>query len=160
MGAVRHEFEATIAEADRGGAYVTVPPDVVAALGGRRRTPVVATFDGVEYRGSVVAMGRGMVIGVLKQIRTRLGKEPGDTLTVTLMVDDKPRRVDVPADLRAAFGGGAPAVALRRALRTRTAASTCSGSRRRSVLRRGSVASSRPSRASVRAEDRDVRTGT
>jgi transcription termination factor Rho len=103
MGVVRHEFEATIAAADRGGAYVTVPPDVVAALGGRRRTPVVATFDGVEYRGSVVAMGRGMVIGVLKQIRTRLGKEPGDTLTVTLMVDDKPRRVDVPADLRAAL---------------------------------------------------------
>jgi hypothetical protein len=103
MGAVRHEFEATIAEADRGGAYVRVPPDVVAALGGRRRTPVVATFDGVEYRGSVVAMGRGMVIGVLKQIRTRLGKEPGDTLTVTLMVDDKLRRVDVPADLRAAL---------------------------------------------------------
>ena len=103
MGAVRHEFEATIAEADRGGAYVTVPPDVVTALGGRRRTPDVATFDGVEYRGSVVAMGRGMVIGVLKQIRTRLGKQPGDTLTVTLMVDDKPRRIDVPADLRAAL---------------------------------------------------------
>jgi hypothetical protein len=103
VSAVRHEFEATIAAADRGGAYVTVPPDVVAALGGRRRTPVVATFDGVEYGGSVVAMGRGMVIGVLKQIRTRLGKEPGDTLTVTLMVDDKPRRVDVPGDLRAAL---------------------------------------------------------
>ena len=103
MGVVRHEFEATIVAADRGGAYVAVPPAVVDALGGRGRTPVVATFDGVEYRGSVVAMGSGMVIGILKQIRTRLGKEPGDTIAVTLMVDDEPRRVDVPDDLRAAL---------------------------------------------------------
>jgi hypothetical protein len=103
MRAVRHEFEATIVAADRGGAYVAVPSAVVDALGGRGRTPVLATFDGVEYRGSVVAMGSGMVIGVLKQIRARLGKEPGDTIAVTLVVDDAPRRVDVPDDLRAAL---------------------------------------------------------
>ncbi len=103
MGVVRHEFEATIAAADRGGAYVAVPPAVVDALGGRGRTPVVATVDGVEYRGSVVPMGSGMVVGVLKQIRTRLGKEPGDTVAVTLVVDDEPRWVDVPDDLRAAL---------------------------------------------------------
>jgi Bacteriocin-protection, YdeI or OmpD-Associated/Domain of unknown function (DUF1905) len=103
MGVVRHEFEATIVAADRGGAYVAVPRAVVDALGGRGRTPVVATFDGVEYRGSVVAMGSGMVVGVLKRIRARLGKEPGDTVAVTLVVDDEPRRVDVPDDLRAAL---------------------------------------------------------
>jgi len=103
MGVVRHEFEATIVAADRGGAYVAVPPAVVDAFGGRGRTPVVATFDGVEYRGSVVAMGSGMVVGVLKRIRARLGKEPGDTIAVTLVVDDEPRRVDVPDDLRAAL---------------------------------------------------------
>jgi hypothetical protein len=103
MGVVRHEFEATIVAADRGGAYVAVPRAVVDALGGRGRTPLVATFDGVEYRGSVVAMGSGMVVGVLKRIRARLGKEPGDTVAVTLLVDDEPRRVDVPDDLRAAL---------------------------------------------------------
>ena len=102
-GRGRHEFEATIVAADRAGAYVAVPPAVVDALGGRRRTPVVATFDGVEYRGSVVAMGSGMIIGVRKQIRARVGKEPGDTIRVTLVVDDAPRRVDVPDDLRAAL---------------------------------------------------------
>jgi Bacteriocin-protection, YdeI or OmpD-Associated/Domain of unknown function (DUF1905) len=103
MCVVRHEFEATIVAADRGGAYVAVPPAVVDALGGRGRTPVVATFDAVEYRGSVVAMGSGMVVGVLKRIRARLGKDPGDTIAVTLVVDDEPRRVDVPDDLRAAL---------------------------------------------------------
>jgi Domain of unknown function (DUF1905) len=50
-------FDATITEADRGGAYVRVPPAVVAALGGKGRIPVRATFDGVAYRGSVVSVG-------------------------------------------------------------------------------------------------------
>ena len=103
MSAVRHQFEATIVAADRGGAYVAVPPDVVAALGGRGRIPVIATFDGIEYRGSVVSMGSGPVIGVLQRIRTELGKEPGDMVAVTLTLDDEPRRVAVPEDLRAAL---------------------------------------------------------
>jgi Bacteriocin-protection, YdeI or OmpD-Associated/Domain of unknown function (DUF1905) len=103
VGAVRHEFEATITAADRGGAYVAVPRRVVDALGGRGRTPVVATFDGVEYRGSVVSMGSDKVIGLLQQIRTELGKGPGDTVTVTVAIDDEPRRVEVPDDLRVAL---------------------------------------------------------
>jgi len=103
MSPMRHEFEATITAADRGGAYVAVPADVVAALGGRGRFPVIATFDGVEYRGSVVSTGSGPVIGVLQRIRAELGKEPGDVVRVTLTVDEEPRRVDVPEDLGAAL---------------------------------------------------------
>jgi hypothetical protein len=40
-------FEAAIVAADRGGAYVRVPPGVVGALGGKGRIPVHATFDGI-----------------------------------------------------------------------------------------------------------------
>lgn len=96
-------FDAEIVEADGGGAYVRVPPDVVAALGGKGLIPVQATFDGIAYRGSVVSMGGGKVIGVLKAIRTRVGKQPGDIVTVTLELDRGERSVDVPADLRAAL---------------------------------------------------------
>ncbi|MGH8992875.1 MAG: DUF1905 domain-containing protein [Acidimicrobiia bacterium] len=32
---------------------------LVAALGGKGRIPVRATFDGVDYRGSIVSMGAG-----------------------------------------------------------------------------------------------------
>ena len=77
-------FEAEIVEVEGGGAFVRVPDDVVAALGGKGRIPVEATFDGVAYRGSVVSMGRGggggKVLGVLKGIRAELGKQPGDTV--------------------------------------------------------------------------------
>ena len=45
-------FDAEIVEGDGGGAYVRVPPDVVAALGGKGRISVQASFDGIAYRGS------------------------------------------------------------------------------------------------------------
>jgi hypothetical protein len=96
-------FEAEIVEVEGGGAFVRVPDDVVAALGGKGRIPVEATFDGVAYRGSVVSMGGGKVLGVLKGIRAELGKQPGDTVTVTLAADTAPRTVEVADDLRTAL---------------------------------------------------------
>lgn len=61
---------------------------------------VVATFDGRPYRGSIVSMGGPTkVLGVLKALRTELGKGPGDTLDVTVDLDDSPRTLTVPADL-------------------------------------------------------------
>jgi hypothetical protein len=97
------EFRATIAAADRGGAFVVVPAAVVDALGGGGRIPVRATFDGVEYRGSIASMGGEKVLGVLKAIRDQLGKGPGDDVIVTIGRDDAPRVVSVPDDLRAAL---------------------------------------------------------
>lgn len=96
-------FSAKIVETDRGGAYVQVPAEVVTELGGKGRIPVRATFDGIAYDGSVVSMGGEKIIGVLKNIRTSLGKQPGDTITVTLEPDDRTRTVTVPKDLAAAL---------------------------------------------------------
>jgi Domain of unknown function (DUF1905)/Bacteriocin-protection, YdeI or OmpD-Associated len=100
-------FDATIVEADRGGAFVEVPPEVVGALGGKGRIPVRATFDGIAYRGSVVSMGGSKVLGVLKGIRVELGKHPGDIVSVTLEADRSERTVVIPEDLRAALDGAA-----------------------------------------------------
>jgi hypothetical protein len=78
---------------------VSVPPDVVDALGGVGRIKVAATFDGISYRGSIVRMGGESVIGVLKEIRENLGKGPGDEIVVTLEPDVEERVVDVPPEL-------------------------------------------------------------
>jgi len=43
------------------------------------------------------------VLGVLKEIRERIGKQPGDVVQVTLVEDAAPRTVDVPRDLAAAL---------------------------------------------------------
>jgi len=98
-------FRAPIKEArGGGGAWVEVPPSVISELGGGGRIPVQASFDGVRYRGSVVSMGTGgMVIGVLKDIRTKLGKQIGDEVEVTLERDESKREIAVPDDLATAL---------------------------------------------------------
>lgn len=66
------------------GAYVEFPWDVRAEFG-RGRVSVHAVFDGVPYDGSLVRMGTpGHIIGVRKDIRSRIGKGPGDTVHVVV----------------------------------------------------------------------------
>ncbi|MEU0096676.1 YdeI/OmpD-associated family protein [Kribbella sp. NPDC006257] len=96
-------FEAIIQSATGGGAYVEVPAEVVTALGGGGRIPVEATFDGIPYRGSIASMGGCLALGILKQIRTELGKAPGDPITVTVIRDTAERTIDVPDDFAAAL---------------------------------------------------------
>ncbi|WP_327640336.1 YdeI/OmpD-associated family protein [Kribbella sp. NBC_00482] len=98
-------FEGRVVVNDGGGAWVEVPGEVVAALGGGGRIPVVASFDGVGYRGSIASMGGCMALGVLKSIRSELGKGDGDAVTVTVERDSGERVVEVPEDLAAALAG-------------------------------------------------------
>jgi hypothetical protein len=86
-----------------GGAFVSIPFDVEQTFG-KKRVPVRATIDGEPYRGSLVRMGpRGHLLGVLKHIRQRIGKDIGDQVDITIEEDDAPRTVVVPADLQAAL---------------------------------------------------------
>ena len=99
-------FRAPVRPSGRGGGghLVDVPPEVVEALGGKGRIPVTATFDGVPYRGSIVRMGGGAVLGVQKAIMAEANVSVGDMLTVVLTNDEAPRQVEVPEDLAEAFG--------------------------------------------------------
>lgn len=46
---------------------------------------VLATFDGEPYEGSLVKMKTPChIIGVRKDIRAKIGKQPGDTIKVTI----------------------------------------------------------------------------
>jgi hypothetical protein len=96
-------FEGRIVVNDGGGAWVEVPGEVVAALGGGGRIPVLASFDGVAYRGSIASMGGCMALGVLKSIRGELGKGDGDSVLVTVERDAGARTVEIPEDLAAAL---------------------------------------------------------
>jgi len=52
---------------------------------GKGRVSVHATFDGEPYDGSLVRMKTPChIIGVRKDIREKIGKQPGDTIKVTL----------------------------------------------------------------------------
>lgn len=86
-----YEYESLIYEAgETGGAYVIFPYDIREEFG-RGRVKVHATFDGEPYDGSVVNMGVKnadgsvcYIIGVRKDIRSRIGKQPGDSILVTV----------------------------------------------------------------------------
>ena len=86
-----YEYESLIYEAGKpGGAYVIFPYDVRKEFG-KGRVKVHATFDGEPYDGSIVNMGVKnedgsvcYIIGVLKSIRARIGKQPGDSVRVTV----------------------------------------------------------------------------
>ena len=81
----RYEFDAVIHRAqDMDAAYVCIPFDVKKEFG-KGRVPVAATFDGEPYEGSLVRMGTpGHILGIRKDIRAKIGKQPGDTVRVTL----------------------------------------------------------------------------
>ena len=66
------------------GAYIEIPFNVKAEFG-KGRVPVKATFDGELYEGSIVRMGTPChILGIRKDIRTKIGKQPGDIVKVTI----------------------------------------------------------------------------
>ncbi|MFV0381210.1 MAG: DUF1905 domain-containing protein [Breznakia sp.] len=80
-----YEFEAEIKKVPKiDGAYIEFPYDVKQEFG-KGRVKVHATFDGVSYDGSLVRMKTpGHIIGVLKDIRAKIGKQAGDKIKVTI----------------------------------------------------------------------------
>ena len=79
------EFDAIIQKTpDMDAAYIEIPFDVEKRLGAKR-VKVHATFDGEPYDGSLVRMGMPChIIGIRKDIRAKIGKQPGDTIHVTI----------------------------------------------------------------------------
>lgn len=80
-----YEFDAEIKKVpDIDGAYVEIPFDVKEEFQ-KGRVKVHAVFDGVEYDGSLVRMKTPChIIGLRKDIRAAIGKQPGDTVHVTV----------------------------------------------------------------------------
>jgi len=86
-----YEFTAIIEKVpDLDGAYIAVPFDIKAEFG-KGRLPVHATFDGEPYDGSIVNMGVKnpdgsicYIIGIRKDIRAKIAKQPGDSIKVTI----------------------------------------------------------------------------
>ncbi len=86
-----YKYDATIQSADNGGAYVVFPYNIREEFG-KGRVKVHATFDGEPYEGSIVNMGvknedgsTCYIIGILKNIREKIDKQPGDSVHVIII---------------------------------------------------------------------------
>lgn len=80
-----YQFQAEIKKVPNlDGAYIEFPYDVKKEFN-KGRVKVRATFDGVEYEGSLVRMKTpGHIIGIRKDIRKQINKHPGDMIDVTI----------------------------------------------------------------------------
>ena len=86
-----YEFTAVIEPVpDRHGAFVRFPRDIRQEFG-KGRVKVRAAFDGVPYEGSLVNMGVKnpdgsvcYITGIRKDIHAKIGKGPGDTVSVAI----------------------------------------------------------------------------
>jgi bacteriocin resistance YdeI/OmpD-like protein/uncharacterized protein DUF1905 len=100
-----HRFTAELEAGRGGGAMVLVPPTVATALGGLRQMRVVGTVNGVLYQSSVMPYGgRGLFLGVHKATREAAGVLPGEQVDVVVSLDERPRVVEIPAELAEALG--------------------------------------------------------
>lgn len=90
MNPKTYEFDAVIRKVpDMDGAYIEIPFDARAEFG-KGRVPVHATFNGEPYDGQVVRMGTPChIIGLRKDIRSKIAKQPGDMVHVTLREREK-----------------------------------------------------------------------
>ena len=86
-----YEFDAMIeAVPEKGGAYIRFPYDIRTEFG-KGRVKANITFDGEPYCGSIVNMGVKnadgsvcYIIGIRKEIRNKIEKQPGDIVFVTV----------------------------------------------------------------------------
>jgi hypothetical protein len=83
---------------------LSVPPEVVAALGSHKRPKVVVSVNGYTYRSTVAAYsGDVFMLPLSQEHREAAGVKAGDEVEVTLTLDTEPRTVEVPGDLAAAL---------------------------------------------------------
>ena len=82
---------------------IVVPPAVVEGFGAGKRPKVTVTLKGYTYRSTVSVMGGQFMLPLAKVHREASGVADGETVAVTLELDDAPREVEVPKDLAAAL---------------------------------------------------------
>lgn len=86
-----YEYDAELKSA-RNGSYVEFPFNAQTEFGTKGRVAVHANFDGIPYRGSLVNMGTNShIVGVLKELRTKIGKGDGDMVHVIIQQDTESR---------------------------------------------------------------------
>ncbi len=90
---------------------VEVPESVLERLDAGRRPPVRVVLNGYEFRTTVGVMKGLHLVPVSKAVREASGLSAGDTLAVTLTVDESPREVEMPADFAAALAAEPAAAA-------------------------------------------------
>ncbi len=82
---------------------IHVPDDILEKLGAGKKPLVKVTLKGYSYRSAVGKMGGKFMISLSAENRNNAGVKGGDELEVSIEIDNEPRTVELPEDLRNAF---------------------------------------------------------
>jgi Bacteriocin-protection, YdeI or OmpD-Associated/Domain of unknown function (DUF1905) len=98
-------FRTTVELGGKTATGMPVPHEVVEALGAGKKPPVRVTIGGHTYRSSIASRGGVYLLPLSAENRTAAGVAAGDEVDVEVELDDAPREVPVPDDLRTALDG-------------------------------------------------------
>jgi hypothetical protein len=99
-----HTFTAPLELEGKTATGITVPPEIIDALGSGRQPLVHVTLgEGYAYRSRIGVRGGLFKVPVSAEHRTGAGLAAGDEVQVSLALDTEPREVEVPEDLAAAL---------------------------------------------------------
>ncbi len=93
----------TVLESRGPAAAIVLSDEQVASLGSTKTPPVRFTIGGQTVQGRIGRMGGENLLGLNKSVRATLGVEAGDTVDVTIELDDQPRVVELPQALAQAL---------------------------------------------------------
>jgi antitoxin component of MazEF toxin-antitoxin module len=82
---------------------IEVPAENIAELGAGKQPPVQVTVAGYTYPSTVAVRGGTFLISLSKAHREASGLSAGDSVEVTLVLEDGPRTVHVPPALAEAL---------------------------------------------------------
>ncbi len=102
----KQKFSAKLIGRGPNGAWTFLPIDfdVHSTLGIQARQAVKGTINGFPFRNSLMPEGDGTyVMMVNKELQAGAKAKAGDTVNVTLEIDDTPRSVEIPDDLQASL---------------------------------------------------------
>ena len=99
----KRSFTAEIKRVDPGWHFIDLPFDAKDVYGKASRIAVNATIDGLAFRTSLLPGDVGHYMVINEVMRAATGKGLGDTITVELDVDDRPREVTMPVDMQQAL---------------------------------------------------------
>lgn len=97
----KYRYETILINGPQKAVYAEFPFDSIKEFGTRKPIRVKAEFEGKPYFMSLLPNGKGgHWLHVRKEIRTTVGKEEGDTISVVLEKDNSPKTVEIPEYLQ------------------------------------------------------------
>ncbi len=103
---MKQQFQALIAGRGPKAAWtqVDIPFDVAKVFGSKAQVPVAGTVNGFPFRNSLKPNGDGThYLHINKTLLAGAKARLGDTVSIVMVQDPHPRKVAVPADLKAAL---------------------------------------------------------